>query len=938
MQNIFLLLKRPAIRFILIAGFILSPVLCEGQDSTAFFYLELAKANYKNKEYSKANSNFITAKNMFADSLNWSDWYSSYSGIRKIGNSTKDRTITVDSLEKYINELPKEEHLIRSKSRVGRAYNLVRIGQVHDALTDYKISYSILSEEIPKDTLRRMRALRYISNCYSRLGDHVSSLKAIDKGIEFAEASNNESELCKLLLIKGNSLSHNEEMQKSITVFKESQKLCGTDVLKHCLIAHAFLQLNQLDSASIYLNHAESLLEEGNSSDYERDILLEYKSDYLSEVKKYDEALEIKKALLQRRSKDNLRSYIKQLVLMAQIEEKAGRKEDMIRNAHKALVINYNELDSNDIFQLPELQDELPDIFIIEALYLKANYFKERFEKDSTQLSSKEASVKCNELLLAYFDRLKSTYDSNSSMYRIGNHTRDYYNEIVDFSCNRYLKNKDDIDLQNAFSFAQKANAYVLKNAISERQALELYGLSQDSIDLYTKLQQKANTGDEAADILNFEKFQSVIGQKIGYFNRGDHNDVLSLEEVQKALKEGELVLKYYYFKNQVIAFKVSKTKVEIEKKECSFDLDSLIDRNQYLISDPDNWNEDEYKVVANQLYTFLLGNTLDDSKDKKINHLIIIPDGPIKKVSFSSLVQNHAIDFIRPSDYLIHDYEISYLYYMAQLKTGKRDQQKPDKRFISIGIEYKDDYLKELIGNYQEQFGAQDVSRGDVLPPLEYADDEAEKVADIFNGEVITNAAVTKDKVQQLIKNYNIVHISAHAFVDMDNYMQSYLAFYKDKFDEYRLAYKDILKLGLNSDFVVLSACQTAYGQDFTGESLMSLSRAFIQSGCSASMSSYWNASDKSTMDLMELFYKELKQGHSKSKSLKNAQLEYLKNDLISLPSTRTPYYWSGWAVYGKNASVYKKEIYSGPFRFVILGFVILLFGAIFFAWIKKK
>ena len=42
-----------------------------------------------------------------------------------------------------------------------------------------------------------------------------------------------------------------------------------------------------------------------------------------------------------------------------------------------------------------------------------------------------------------------------------------------------------------------------------------------------------------------------------------------------------------------------------------------------------------------------------------------------------------------------------------------------------------------------------------------------------------------------------------------------------------------------------------------------------------------------------------------TKSEALQKAQIEYLSNDDISSPSVRSPFYWSGWAMYGSNDAI---------------------------------
>jgi CHAT domain-containing protein len=194
-------------------------------------------------------------------------------------------------------------------------------------------------------------------------------------------------------------------------------------------------------------------------------------------------------------------------------------------------------------------------------------------------------------------------------------------------------------------------------------------------------------------------------------------------------------------------------------------------------------------------------------------------------------------------------------------------------------------------------------------LGSLPYADDEVIEVSKICKGTYYVNSDVTPSKVFQTINDFKIIHFSTHAFVDNADYLQSYLVLNKDKFNEYKLKYSDILNLSMNSQMVVLSACHTSSGKSVIGEGLMSLSRAFVQSGSQSAIGSYWNAPDYTTKELMTIFYSNLITGMSKSKALQKAQIEFLTNDKLSSPAIRAPFYWASWAIYGNNQPLSLKD-----------------------------
>lgn len=69
----------------------------------------------------------------------------------------------------------------------------------------------------------------------------------------------------------------------------------------------------------------------------------------------------------------------------------------------------------------------------------------------------------------------------------------------------------------------------------------------------------------------------------------------------------------------------------------------------------------------------------------------------------------------------------------------------------------------------------------------------------------------------------------------------------------------------------LVLSACETAVGDD---EASMGLAGAAVQAGALSAIASLWQVNDAGTAELMKQFYSGYSAGHSRSRSLRDAQL----------------------------------------------------------------
>jgi CHAT domain-containing protein len=88
----------------------------------------------------------------------------------------------------------------------------------------------------------------------------------------------------------------------------------------------------------------------------------------------------------------------------------------------------------------------------------------------------------------------------------------------------------------------------------------------------------------------------------------------------------------------------------------------------------------------------------------------------------------------------------------------------------------------------------------------------------------------------------------------------------------------REVFRLRLNADLVVLSACQTGLGKRVGSEGTVGLSTAFLTSGTPSLVMSLWNVPDLPTALLMHRFYENLGKGQSKADSLRQAK-QWLRN-----------------------------------------------------------
>jgi CHAT domain-containing protein len=124
----------------------------------------------------------------------------------------------------------------------------------------------------------------------------------------------------------------------------------------------------------------------------------------------------------------------------------------------------------------------------------------------------------------------------------------------------------------------------------------------------------------------------------------------------------------------------------------------------------------------------------------------------------------------------------------------------------------------------------------------------------------------------------FAVLHVAAHGFASFFDPAQGALALSPRGGSDGLLTYRDVLRLPLQADLAVLSACDTGIGRELPGEGLLSLARAFTLAGSRSVVASLWPVEDRQTGETMSAFYRHyLAGGMSVPDALRAAKLEAL-------------------------------------------------------------
>jgi len=151
-----------------------------------------------------------------------------------------------------------------------------------------------------------------------------------------------------------------------------------------------------------------------------------------------------------------------------------------------------------------------------------------------------------------------------------------------------------------------------------------------------------------------------------------------------------------------------------------------------------------------------------------------------------------------------------------------------------------------------------------------------------------------TKAHFLGLAARFPDLHLATHGVLDPRQPERSYLLMAGDDESSQRLDIEEITGLSLRNGLVILSACETALGEQVPGAALITLAAAFSQAGAESILASLWKVNDAATRDFMVAFHGALPKS-GRAAALREAQITVLKN-----PLTAHPYYWAPFILIG--------------------------------------
>lgn len=353
-----------------------------------------------------------------------------------------------------------------------------------------------------------------------------------------------------------------------------------------------------------------------------------------------------------------------------------------------------------------------------------------------------------------------------------------------------------------------------------------------------------------------------------------------SLSDIQSQLDEHEAIIEYFVFNDswgQVLI--LSDTTMSFYHED-----ENLAKKTK----------KERYAIMTGRKTTDLGEALFGDVSPylKEINKLVIIPDDELNFIPFEWLNVNKRM--------LIEDFAVSYSYSAVLWHNLKKAHKfRAPESLLSIAPLFDENIN---LNNTQYASNYRGISKPEALP---YSLEEITGIEAIMRNQLqnikhLEGKNATLSNVKSQIPGYDIIHFATHSLVNKDHPERSGLYLFLDDKNAYDTGNNiGLFSLGvlfnmqINAELMVLSACNTGYGEHLEGEGVIALPRGCILSGVPRVLASLWKVHDERTKDMMHFFYKHLAEGNTYSEALRLAKLDAIKEGFLAKN-------WAGFILIG--------------------------------------
>ncbi len=722
-----------------------------------------------------------------------------------------------------------------------------------------------------------------IGTVQMELGQYDAALTNFSKAYAIYTARNDEEKIAETFNSIGNCLMKQGNYWEAIRNFKQGLELLksqsadkGKQALIVSNIGYGFYEMGELSTAYKSALEALQLME-----------------------KQYGE------------NSPNLASFKTNIAQILVAQEKYKVAFQQFEEVNTLIGIDLNNP------KVPSYMDEPIDV--LRLLNANGSAHLAYYQKNKNEAVLSEALTLFN-YAIRVTEQVRNQYQEVTSKRQLGETSHESFIGAIQTCYQLYQITQQENYLEQAFQYSEKSRSHLILAALNTSNATSFSGIPdsllaqerslKSTITFYEKkkqiaIQKGSAVNQDLLDEYNHKIFQNkqLYEQLIqrfetefpAYFELKYEENLSTIADLQlDLLTPDHSLIEYFVADTSTFVFVINKDKASMA--ELPIGVDTLAKKVSLLrkyihayYTDTKQQTGDTYQKALTD-YTFL-GYDLYQKIVQPIENqlavkLTVINGSILNFLPFDALIASPVKQVHQPKsyNYLLKNYEISYgysanlLHRLIKEKQSKRKQQLLAFAPIFSNTDYRN------------------------LAPLAHNFPEVDAITKLITGDVFTGPKATKTKFQELAHLYQIIHLSTHGQSDMEQGDYSYLAFAEnaDSTQEDLLYAKDIYNLDLQADLVVLSACETGTGEVSRSEGAISLGRAFFYSGAKSILNTLWSVDDASTGELMQQFYRDIRDGFTRSTALRKAKLNFIEEGKYA-----HPYYWSAFMLIGKRGEI---------------------------------
>lgn len=786
----------------------------------------------------------------------------------------------------------------------------------------------------------------FIANLYNNIGVYYGKMNNLSRASYYyklcLELTNNmtmpEFDRVEILTNYGNILELFGKHTDALFFYKKalhynanqphSHKRYNAYIQINKHLGQIYTRLNDLDSAVHYIDESIKLSNENGISSTSPKI---FKGEILFKSNQLKAASHIlQQALLAPdfcNEPERLVKAQKTYNTLGKIHLAQKDYDTALQNFQKALAANIPDFKDTADFNQPATITKAHRLdYLIATLENKAQAFKAINTPKSIQ-----QAFQTYQLAIQWAEKMRKDFAFEASKVRLNEKTTQLYKQAIEIAYQLYQSTQETQYINTAFTIAEKYKSILLLESLIDEKGKQHYGVPtcllererhlKNNIAFYQ--QKKLETLEDSVKYTRYDYYHATYNLQLanlkdtlkiyyqGYFDLEYQNTIATIPAIQsQLLQPKQALIQYLATDSSLYVFTIEKDKHHFIMLPYGQNEKWTLQRFQHALSHYQSNKKqtiEAFAPLAHQVYeAFFVPAAQQLSAD--LVDLVIVPDHQLNYLPFETLlyktIDKSQANFIQ-LPYLLKRYQFHYGYSGTLLLENKKRQStiKTNNKCLAFAPLYKETNqpLKEAIANLRDN-----------TVPLEGTVKEVKAIAHYFDGVFDCSVSATEGNFKKQVHNYGIIHLATHGNSNLEQPDFGHLVFSnmgKDTVEDGLLHQYEIGMLQTNAQLAVLSACETGVGKTYEGEGVMSLGRGFMYAGVPSIVMSLWKMNDRSSSELIPLFYKNLAKGMPKDEALHKAKLSYLDN---ARAEHAHPYYWAGFIGLGDTQPIKQNSFWD--------------------------